>query len=491
MAQRKSVALENNTARNIAVNSLLAFNCQHKQIQKTLAEIFQAYQPREHQKRQAAELAYGSCRSLISLDHIISRHSNRPVRKIDAALLQVLRVGLYQMLYLKGSPDFAVINEAVQQAKSCGLKGADGFVNALLRSVQRDIEGPIKTQRSLRPRATFRVDENQSWQFKSDFLPDPVKNKAKYYSLSFGHPLWLIERWLKRYDEKTLRRICQANNSRPNLSLRANRLRCSASELQRRLEEAGWRVVRRDDTIFLLQPAMPEQLPGYDQGWFSVQDITATRVATMLQPQPGDRVLDLCAAPGGKTTHIAELMDNKGSIIACDVNRDKLRLIEENCLRLGILIVKTCLSDELENLYEKEGPFDAVLVDAPCSNTGVMARRVEVRHRLKPVHISRLCAKQMKLLIKAGGMVKNQGKLVYSTCSIEPAENDLLVQEFLNNHSSFRLIEEDTFLPSIFSCEEKELHLRADDKEGHTKTGTGQTSVMRRDGGYAAVLRKD
>jgi len=474
------------------VNSLLAFERRQKSLQNTLSEIFRTGAPSAPEKRLAAELAYGSCRVLISLDHIISRHSARPIRKLDAVVRQILRVGLYQLLYLSRTPHFAAVHEAVQQAKACGRKGADGFINAVLRSIQRDIEGPITTGQSFRPRSVFWLDEKNGWQFKDNFLPDPNKNPAKYYSLAYGHPLWLVERWLKRYNEKTVRHLCLTNNSRPLLSLRANRLQCSAHELQERLEDSGWRVALHQETIYVLQAAMPEQLPGYSQGWFSVQDITATKATAMLEPKPGERILDMCAAPGGKTTHLAELMANEGCIIACDVRPQKLRLIEENCMRLGISIVKTCLAGDLPKLSKEQGPFDRILVDAPCSNTGVLARRVEVRHRLKPVHIPQLRTKQKELLRKAGKMVKKGGTILYSTCSIEPAENDKLVQEFLQESYSFRLLEQKTFLP------DKSLPDTGGefpDSSGENMQATGQEKVISSelwcDGGYTAVLQNE
>lgn len=198
-------------------------------------------------------------------------------------------------------------------------------------------------------------------------------------------------------------------------------------------------------------------------------------VAPLLGPQPGERVLDLCAAPGGKTTHLAELMDDRGSIVACDISGEKLTLIEQNCRRLGITIVETCLADDLDNLIERDGGFDCVLVDTPCSNTGVLARRVEVRHWLKPAGLRELARKQMELLKKAVRAARDNVKILYSTCSIDMLENESLIQDFLQENPSFHLIEEKLTLPRSFGPTCNTDQKSDEDIDYH-------------DGGYVALL---
>jgi len=344
---KKTIRLNNDSARNIAVNALTAFERDGDFIQNTLDSIFTEVLPEDRERRLAGELAYGTCRQLITLDYLIKKHSNRSLRKIDPVVLQILRVGLYQLIYLSRTPDFAAVHEAVRQGNSCGLVGCGNFVNAVLRSIQRDIKGPIKKDATPLPRSTLWLDHEHGCQFVEDFLPDPDRNPAKYYSIAYAHPPWLVQRWLNRYEAKVVERICLSNNIRPSLWLRPNRLRCSADELEKRLLDSQIRIRRFGEAIQLLQAAVPEQLPGFGEGWFSVQDITAMSVAPMLRAQAGRRVLDLCAAPGGKTTHMAELMENKGIIVACDVSSEKLNLIEQNCQRLGISIVQTIMVAEL------------------------------------------------------------------------------------------------------------------------------------------------
>jgi 16S rRNA (cytosine967-C5)-methyltransferase len=229
----------------------------------------------------------------------------------------------------------------------------------------------------------------------------------------------------------------------------------------------------------LAETAAPEQLPGYEEGWFSVQDVTAMSVMPMMGLRPGMRVLDLCAGPGGKTTHIAELMGNEGTIVACDISREKLSLVESNCKRLGITIVRTCLAEQLEREMQEGGIFDAILVDVPCSNTGVLGRRVEARHLLKPVVIQRLMHTQEELLEKAAEYVREGGTLTYSTCSIEVGENENQVQNFLEKNKAFRLSEEQFTLPGY--------RMNDSDSSGTIKDTNAPGG---RDGGYATILKR-
>jgi len=456
-------------ARDIAVNSLLLFEQKGRPIQETLDRSF-AEQTLEFRERAlASELTYGGCRLLITLDTLINKHSTRRLQKIDALLRQILRVGLYQMLYLDRTPDYAAVHKAVEQAKRYGPRGGGSFVNALLRGIQREIKRPITAESKIRVRATLWRDATGGIEFAREFLPDPNKQKTKYYSLAYSHPVWLIERWIKRFDEATLRSILLADNARPRLSLRVNRLRCEPDKLSQSLREAGYEHAIGGNAIVLQQSAPPEQLPGYKEGWFFIQDWAAMSVGPKTGIKAGDRVLDLCAAPGGKCTHLAERMVNQGEIIACDVSRSKLDLVEANCRRLGISIVRTCRPDELGAIYKQIGPFDAVLVDAPCSNTGVLARRVEVRHRLKPADLRTLKSLQRKLLLQGAKLVRKGGRLIYSTCSIEPGENEDLVQTFLLKNPAFEILDQSLQLP------------------GQAVKGM---PLMHTDGGYTAIMRR-
>ena len=449
--------LPNDSARNVAVNAILTFDRHAARIDDFLDDAFRNAALDSRDRRQATELAYGTCRHLITLNHIISRHSNRPLRRIDPLVLSILRVGLYQLLYLTGTPDFAAIDQAVEQAKAA-TTGAT-FVNALLRNVQRDIESPRGTDAASvttatladqddRPQSTLWLDRTTSLRFKTDVFPAPGKRPAKYLSLAYSQPPWLIERWLKNHSIDTVRNICLAHNSRPALALRPNPLRCTATELLDNLEQAGFSAISCNDAVQLIDPASATELPGYNEGHFAIQDPAAQAVAPLLNPGPGSRVLDLCAAPGGKATHLAELMSNTGTVIATDLNDNKLIRIRENAQRLGLTIIHPHTIDKLDGLVAADGPFDAILVDTPCSNTGVLARRVEARHVLKPITIQKLTTLQLELLHRAARLLTPTGRLLYSTCSIEPTENQLLIRRFLAEAPSLQCASEQLWLPT-------------------------------------------
>jgi 16S rRNA (cytosine967-C5)-methyltransferase len=466
------IALPNRSSRDVAVNSLIAFEREGVFIQETLGKIFSTHSLSEEDKRFATELAYGTCRQRITLDLLIEKQSSRPMRRIDPFVLQILRVGLYQLIYLERTPDFAAVDQAVRQAKAGELRGADQFVNALLRSILRNITDCSESQRSLLP-----VQKNSACHFKSNILPDPKKNIAKYLSGAYAHPLWLIERWLKQFDVETVKSICQANNERPSLTLRVNRIHCSDEHLMSLFDQSELQYLHHDSAIQMLHPVNPRRLPGFDEGYFSVQDLTAMHVAPLLAPQPGQRILDLCAAPGGKTTHLAELMNNKGEIIACDIDVERLERVAENCQRLGISMVKTCLPHEVGELVEQEGLFDLVLIDAPCSNSGVLARRVEVRHLLRTGGLQQLARKQKEIVNKAIGWVRDGGRILYSTCSIDRAENQGVVQSLLTDRPDLRMIQEKLTLPN------PQLQCQGD--QGEPVAGEQRLWC---DGGYSAVL---
>ncbi len=372
------------------------------------------------------ELAYGVVRWQATLDWLIARKTQGRTQKLDLQIL--LRLGLYQLFWLSRIPDHAAVHETVQQAKQLGLTPQAGFVNAVLRGYLRERE-PTRQQ----------LEEL----------------KHRQPAVGYSHPDWLCERWRQRWGEEKLRQLLEWDNTPPPAYARLNTLRSDAGNLagQWRVEGVQWATRAWDwtgtDLVFELQSHPPlASLLSFQHGWFYVQDPGTLLAVRELNPQPGEAVLDFCAAPGGKTTFIAQLMQNQGSVVAQDVDARRCELIRQNCERLGVLCAQVVCSsaDRPPRRFE---PFDRILVDAPCSNTGVMRRRVDLRWRVRPEEIERLRSGQLDLLRRAAALLKPRGALVYSTCSLEPEENSGVVQAFLAEHRHFRLESERTLLPFV------------------------------------------
>ena len=408
--------------REIAVRLLRQHNAGADYVENLLDAQLSALAPADRALCQ--ELTYGVVRWQRTLDWLIARKTEGRTQK--AALQILLRLGLYQLLWLDRIPDHAAVNETVALARQLGFGPQSGFINATLRAFVRERDATEKLLHDL---------------------------KAHQPGLGFSHPDWLCERWQKRWGAEKLRQLLEWNNTPPRTFARVNRLRTEPGKLleQWRQEGVEYDFVRRDwfeeNSVFELKSHPPlGTLPSFQQGLFYVQDPSTLMAVAELDPQPGETVLDLCAAPGGKTAHIAQLMQNRGRLVAEDLNRIRLELVRENCARLGVGCVEyRCRSSPV--FPELTAPADRVLVDAPCSNTGVMRRRVDLRWRVRPEEIDRLRSAQLALLRDAALQTKPGGALVYSTCSLEPEENSGVVEEFLTSHPEFNLVKERELLP--------------------------------------------
>ena len=378
------------------------------------------------QRPLVTEIVYGVTRRRLTLDWLIRHYSRRPLEKLDPALRLILQVGLYQLLFLDTVPEYAAVSEAVEAAKRKLHAGAGAFANGLLRTV-------------------LRAKEALPW-------PAIDVDAAEHIAVVHSHPRWLVRRWIKESGRKQTAEICRINNLPPAITLRANRLKVTRDELIEHLrgEGAEARPAPGDETAVRIRSPKPlNTLEAFARGEFYVQDTTAMRVARLLGPRPGTRLLDLCAAPGGKTGHCAELMDDTGCIIACDLDERRLDVLRANMTRLGLTCVEPtrCDARHVPGLLPR-GSFDRVLLDAPCSNTGVLRRRAEARWRLREDNIESLSVRQAALLDAAAHMPTPRGVLVYSTCSIEPEENGRAVRAFLSRHGEFKLDAEELVLPT-------------------------------------------
>ena len=378
------------------------------------------------------ELTFGVVRWQRTLDWLISRKTANRTQKAD--LQTLLRIGLYQLFWLSRIPDHAAVNETVDLAKRLGLGPQAGFVNAVLRGYLRERESTARELASL---------------------------KQTEPALGYSHPDWLWRRWAERWGRDAAIKLLDWNNLPPKTFARLNSLRTDNSKLLRQWDFEGVKYAPAtgdwlEDPVFELIDSPPiASLESFALGWFYVQDPSTLLAVQELGARPGEQVLDLCAAPGGKTTAIAQRMRNQGQVIATDVSAGRLRRVQENCGRLGAVSVTTQLISRDDNASEADVPirsweqmaFDRALLDVPCSNTGVARRRVELRWRVNEEEIRRLTETQTHLLERTAPVVKPGGILVYSTCSLEPEENEGVITRFLKEHEEYKLSGERTLLP--------------------------------------------
>lgn len=356
-------------------------------------------------------LVYGVIERKITLDYLISHYSRLPVNELDIFILNILRLGTYQILYMTRVPDRAACYESAEQAKRRLNIGAVSYVNAVLREISRN---------------------KNSLPF-----PSPGVNLTPYLSVKYSLPEWLCDMWRSMYGDDKTEKIAEAVNRRPHITLRVNTLKTTTEQLISQLNESGIEAVKNNvhNSITLLNDVPINELP-ISEGLCYVQDITSQMCAEALDPQPGETVIDACAAPGGKSFACAMLMENKGSIYSFDLHKNKLSLINEGARRLGINIIQTSVQDgtALNGAYINIA--DRVLCDVPCSGLGVIARKPDLRYK-KPEDITRLPGIQFNILNTSSSYVKNGGILLYSTCTLNIKENEEVVSRFLSVNKNF------------------------------------------------------
>ena len=365
-------------------------------------------------RKLATELVYGTVKTLGTLDWYLAKVVNRPLRKLDPLVLVILRLGAYQLLYLDRIPVSAACNESVELAKKWVHEGAAKLVNGALRKLART---------------------KDQWKF-----PQGPEKELERIALEYYHPEWLIRRWKFRYGLAEAIKICEFDNARPAFSFRVNTLRDSRDGLQEKMAEKGigtrpscWSP---DGLICDSLPSLDTLVESFGPDIY-IQDESSMLDAAVLDPQPGDRVLDLCSAPGGKTTHLAQKMQDRGEILALDLYDHKLELVRENARRLGIQCIRTEKQDGTVFVPDWEESADRVLVDAPCSGLGVLNRRAEARWTKDERSLSQFPPLQKKVLENGARYVKPGGRLLYSTCTLEQDENTRVRKWFLENHPEF------------------------------------------------------
>jgi 16S rRNA (cytosine967-C5)-methyltransferase len=369
-------------------------------------------------------LVYGTVRRQRTLDQLINQLGKKKAHQQPLELRLLLHLGLYQLRYLTQIPASAAVNTSVELAKKGGLKGLSGVVNGILRHY-------------------LRLAEKE---------PDPLQLPEELTSklgILYSFPDWIIQLWLTQFGETETEKLCQWFNQTPTFDIRINPLKTSLQEVQNAFAEnnlpsaplpnlpQGLRLLGKTGDV--------KQLPGFQAGWWTLQDSSAQLVSHFLNPQPGETIIDACAAPGGKTTHIAELMGDQGLIHACDRVKSRLQQVGENGQRLQLQSLKLCLGDARE-LSQFNNQGDRVLLDAPCSGLGILHKRPDIRWRQNPEKLAQVAQLQRELIEKTALWVKPQGILVYATCTLNPLENEQIIDQFLETHQNWQIVPPDSGL---------------------------------------------
>jgi len=389
-------------------------------------------------RRLVTELVYGSVRRMRSLDALIDRLAKKKSHQQLPDLRTILHLGLYQLCYLTQIPAAAAVNTTVELAKTNGFAGLKGFVNGILRQYIR--ESGVGSRKSEDKGDKGDKGEGFNQQLPTHYpLPeDPVERLGILHS----YPNWIIELWLEQLGLAATEQLCEWFNQPPAIDLRVNTLQTSIDRVETQLQAAGISVTRLPHLPQALRLTGSigaiQNLPGYSAGWWTVQDSSAQLVSHLLTPQSGEVVIDACAAPGGKTTHIAELMQDKGTIWACDRTTSRLNKLKANAERLQLRSIKICPGDS-RSLPQFTNTADRVLLDAPCSGLGTLHRHADARWRQTPASVQELANLQKELLDCTATWVKPGGTLVYATCTLHPLENERAVEWFLSSHPQWQI----------------------------------------------------
>lgn len=381
-----------------------------------------------------SQIVYGVTTWKLTIDTIIEKYSKIKLKKISPWIINILRMGIYQIIFLDKIPKSAAVDESVNLAKRYGHKTSSGFVNAILRKVdKKDYEDLFK-----------------------------IENETEKISKTQSMPIWLVEKFIEEYGVVKAEEICKNLNLKPEISVRVNKLKITKEELKQKLENKEILVKQGkiEDFLILKNIKNIEEMEEFKQGLFTVQDESAGLAALTLKPKKGEKVLDACSAPGGKTTHLAEIMENDGIIDAWDIYEHRLKLIQQNYERLGIKIINTKIQNA-ENPQIENEEYDKILLDVPCMGIGVIKRKPDIKWHRKKEDVDKISKIQLNILEKCSKLLKSGGELVYSTCSILKEENEQLIENFIKNNQNFEILTTINILPNeeqdgFFICKLKE-----------------------------------
>ncbi len=372
-----------------------------------------------------SEIVYGVTNWKLSIDTIIEKYSKIKIKKISPWIINIIRMGIYQIIWLDKIPKSASVNESVNLAKRYGHQASSNFVNAILRKITKHDYEELSN------------------------ISNPQERLSKVYSM----PMWLVQELLKeRKSFEVVQDICEELNKRPQMSIRRNNLKIGQQEFETELEKnkIKFKNSNVNNDFYIIEGIRNiEGLELFKKGYFTVQDISAGLSAYLLNPKQGETILDACSAPGGKTTYLAEIMQNKGKIEAWDIYKHRTKLVEENAKRLGISIIDTKEKDATKYDIDYNQKFDKILLDVPCLGLGVIKRKPDIKWQRKPEDIEEITKIQKEILETCSNYLKPRGIMVYSTCSILKKENQDVIKHFLKQHKEFKIIEQKKFTENL------------------------------------------
>jgi len=442
------------TSRDIALEAALEAASKKRPLQDVLSRRLAESGLAPRDRALAEEIAFGALRRRLSLHIALGRIVSRPIAKMQPALAEALRQGAYQILFLDRIPARAAVSETVEVVKARLGRKPGGMANAVLRALSRLVkEKGVGPDDLVNPPTALASRGGLFTTLSERLLPDPATDEAGWLAGSYGYPKWLVERWIARHGRERAETILEWGNTPPPLTARISQSRFPEWPLSEADAARAFRGCRDfapaevPGTYRLVPEVAPAELPGLAEGLFTIQDETQVRPARILSPPPNSRVLDLCAGLGTKATHLAEMVGPEGSVVALERDGAKLVKARDAAARLGLENITFIKGDALSPPEEALGPFDFVLLDAPCSNLGALDRRPEVRFRAGLAAMATLTATEIELLAGAFSRVAPGGALVYSVCSFEPEEGSDLVRAALEGEDGFSLESESIVIP--------------------------------------------
>lgn len=407
-------------ARLIAVNALIKVNKENAYSNITLDKYLSCTDISDKDKALATTLFYGVLDRKITIDYVISKFSKTPVKKLSPITAEAIRIAIYQLLFLERIPESAAVNESVNIVKRSKEARNSGFVNAVLRNI---IRNPVEL---------------------------PSGDSVKELSVRYSCPEWIIESFIADYGKENAVELLKSGNEAPPVILRVNTLKTDAKGLMNALLEEGITAREHEfiENALVLENGFDIRKSDlYKKGFYHIQDTASQLIVTKLSLKSGERVLDLCAAPGGKSFTMAEIMEDKGEIVACDLYEKRVNLIDKGAKRLGLNSIKPQVSDA--TAFNKDlSLFDAILCDVPCSGLGVLRRKPEIKYK-NVEDFTELQKIQREILSNAVNYLKENGRILYSTCTLRRAENEEMIADFLKENKNFTLEYEHTFMPHI------------------------------------------